>query len=247
VPLETIFFDFGGTLATSDPTLTPPSRAWAHVAAGMGFELSEPRIAEAMRVVDSRFEGRIYAYLGRTGEFWKLYDAAIFDQLELVDRRAELAEALDRFFNDPARVLLYPETRGVLEQLREDGFSLGVISNYHDGLLRVLRYHRLDLLLAPVVFSQAVGAEKPDPRIFAHALAAAGRRPDEALHVGDSYEADYLGATRSGLRAVWLNRHGETSPTDCPEIRDLRGLPALIGPGPARHARDGQPDFSSAR
>lgn len=49
---------------------------------------------------------------------------------------------------------------------------------------------------------------KPAPFIFTAALDAAGYRPDEAVYVGDSLVHDVVGARRSGLHSVWLNRPG---------------------------------------
>ena len=49
---------------------------------------------------------------------------------------------------------------------------------------------------------------KPAPFIFTAALDAAGYRPDEAVYVGDSLVHDVVGARRSGLHSVWLNRRG---------------------------------------
>ena len=81
---------------------------------------------------------------------------------------------------------------------------LGVVSNGSSypsqcGLPDVFRFQ---------VFSQQLGFEKPDPRLFGHALSLAGCAPDELLHVGDSLQEDVLGANRAGVRSAWLNRSG---------------------------------------
>ena len=59
-----------------------------------------------------------------------------------------------------------------------------------------------------VVVSGEVGVGKPDPRIFAAALAALAVAPSATVMVGDSIERDIVGAQAAGLRAVWLNRSG---------------------------------------
>jgi FMN phosphatase YigB (HAD superfamily) len=59
-----------------------------------------------------------------------------------------------------------------------------------------------------VVDSGRLGIDKPDPRIFAHAVAALGCNGGDLVHVGDSWEADVLGAVAAGARAVWFDaRH----------------------------------------
>jgi len=64
------------------------------------------------------------------------------------------------------------------------------------------------------VCSRDVGAAKPDPRIFLAAVAQFGVAPTEVLHAGDDPELDVIGARRAGLRAAWINRHGETWPAE---------------------------------
>lgn len=100
----------------------------------------------------------------------------------------------------------YPEVPAVLGSLRESGACLGIISNFDRRLERVLA----DLDLAPwfgvVTTSVASGASKPEPGIFASALAAAGAVAGDCLHVGDDPEADWEGAARAGLRVFRLRR-----------------------------------------
>jgi hypothetical protein len=59
-----------------------------------------------------------------------------------------------------------------------------------------------------VLDSGEVGVEKPDPRIFARALAEAGLRPSEAVYVGDFYSIDVVGARAAGMDTVLLDGGG---------------------------------------
>ncbi|HCT75879.1 MAG TPA: hypothetical protein DGT23_04670 [Micromonosporaceae bacterium] len=61
-----------------------------------------------------------------------------------------------------------------------------------------------------------------------------GLGADEVLHVGDSLNADVRGAHAAGIRAAWVNRHGQATPQDVPvayEIADLAGLTAMLTRG----------------
>ena len=58
------------------------------------------------------------------------------------------------------------------------------------------------------VTSEHAGSFKPEEAIFRYALERAGVEPNEAVHVGDSLEADVAGALGAGMRAVWLNATG---------------------------------------
>ena len=59
--------------------------------------------------------------------------------------------------------------------------------------------------LSTVVISEAIQVQKPDPRIFAHALTQIGCRASDTWFVGDHPVNDVLGAGAVGLRAIWLS------------------------------------------
>jgi putative hydrolase of the HAD superfamily len=227
-PPRAVFFDFGGTLGMLTPVLNDPWRAWSQVARQFQLDVSDSQIQEANEEADRKFGHLIYAYHGRTAEYWRLRDTWVIDRLGVVARGPEFFDALQAIFTDSSRVQLYPEALEVLQELRPAGFHLGVISNFTDGLLPILKYHELDPMFDSVTYSQEVGAEKPDPRVFFRALERAHCKPEEAMHVGDSWESDYLGAVGVGIDAVWLNRRQNPSPIPCQEIADLRGLLPLL-------------------
>ena len=79
-------------------------------------------------------------------------------------------------------------------------------------------------LVDAVVDSALFGAEKPDPRIFAHALELAGARPAHALHVGDLYAVDVVGARAAGAHATLLDPFGDWADLDCEVATDLPAL-----------------------
>jgi putative hydrolase of the HAD superfamily len=249
--LRAVFFDLGGTLMHLDPLVEEPWKAWARAARDVGLELKEEEIRRANEEADRRFDAEIYRYHGRTEEFWRRRDSWTIAELGVTRRREEFYDALHAIFADPARLEPYPESLEVLRATRPIARHLGVISNFTDGIHAILSYHRFDRYFDSVTYSQAVGAPKPDPRIFEHAIRVAGCEAGEAVHVGDSWESDYLGARQAGLRGVWLNRSGRAAPGPCEEVRDLRGLLPLVataGPSPASGRRGvGTPDGTGAR
>jgi putative hydrolase of the HAD superfamily len=66
--------------------------------------------------------------------------------------------------------------------------------------------------------------------MFELAMEEAGVEPGECLHVGDSYTADYLGAVKTGMQALYLDRNGREE-HDCPTIGDLRGVIDFLDEG----------------
>jgi putative hydrolase of the HAD superfamily len=56
-----------------------------------------------------------------------------------------------------------------------------------------------------LIDSHHVGVEKPDPRIFELALAPFSVRPEEALHLGDTFATDVAGARAAGLQTALID------------------------------------------
>jgi len=116
-------------------------------------------------------------------------------------------DAFEIFLRHRNRVEFYADALPALTRLRAK-YRLFALSN---GNADLERCGIADLFEGHVTAS-AAGAAKPDARIYAHLLRAAGVPPIEVLHVGDDPLADVVGATQAGLQAVWLNRDARTWP-----------------------------------
>jgi HAD superfamily hydrolase (TIGR01509 family) len=123
------------------------------------------------------------------------------------------------------RFAAYPDAAPALRELRALGLGMLVVSNWDYALPDVLAATGLLDLVDDVVASAAVGAAKPDRRIFEEALRRADCAPDRALHVGDSPANDVAGANALGIRAVLLDRRGGGAPGT---VGSLAELPALL-------------------
>jgi putative hydrolase of the HAD superfamily len=143
------------------------------------------------------------------------------DALSAGDLREALIAAL--------RFRAYPDVPGALRALRDAGHRLVVVSNWDVSLHDMLRSTQLAELVDGAISSAEAGAAKPDPRIFAAALALAGGSADGALHAGDSIEFDVAGACAAGWRGVLVARGGPPRrvPSGVPVIASLAELPGL--------------------
>ena len=117
---------------------------------------------------------------------------------------------------------VFPEAPAVLSSLRERGAALAVVSNFDSRLPPLLEALGLAAFFDAVVCSGEAGAAKPDRAIFAHALATLGVEASQALHVGDSREADYDGARAAGVEALLVDRRATASHAGV--VTDLRGI-----------------------
>lgn len=121
---------------------------------------------------------------------------------------------------------LFSDAMMVLGRLRDAGIKVGIVSNvakpYANRLLDIFPVH------AEHAWSFEVGCLKPDPRIFSVICAKIGVSPSEAVMVGDTFSVDYLGATAFGMRAIHLDRAGQSS-ISVPTINTLDELVDLLG------------------
>jgi len=136
-------------------------------------------------------------------------------------------DAVYRHFEDAATWDVFPDVVPALAALRDMGVALGIVSNFDSRVLRILDGLDLARWFASVTLSSQVGATKPDPAIFARALARHGIDPSRALHVGDSPGEDGDGAVSAGLRAVLIDRAGRHA--DRPGLARIGSLSALPG------------------
>ncbi|HEX8068241.1 MAG TPA: HAD-IA family hydrolase [Thermoleophilaceae bacterium] len=220
-----VLLDALGTLVAMEP---PAPRLVAEL--GRRGHRVEPPAAEAALAAEIAYY-REHHLEGR--------DAASLDGLR--DRCAEVlrgALALPGLARADARDALlasirfraHPDAAPCLAELRRRGLRLVVASNWDCSLHRVLEEAGLAPLVDGTVASAEAGAAKPDARLFRAALELAGVGPGDALHVGDSAEADAMGARAAGIAAVLLRRDGAAAPAPAgvPAIASLAELPALL-------------------
>ncbi|MEO8549213.1 MAG: HAD family hydrolase [Kofleriaceae bacterium] len=106
-------------------------------------------------------------------------------------------------------------------RLRAAGVRTAVVSNSEGRLAELLAEIGITDAFETIVDSGRIGIEKPDPRIFAHAIAALGLPPGTTgVHVGDSWAADVAGALAAGWHAIWYGRRAE--PRDDPRVAAAR-------------------------
>jgi putative hydrolase of the HAD superfamily len=109
-----------------------------------------------------------------------------------------------------------------LRQLRADGWRIGIVTNggvpaqsakiENSGLYRLIDGH---------VISAAVGAKKPAPEIYRHAIERLRIDPRQSWFVGDDPRADIWGAKQSGFRTCWVERYSAW-PADLARCYDAR-------------------------
>jgi putative hydrolase of the HAD superfamily len=138
----------------------------------------------------------------------------------------------DAHYAGAAAWRVHREVPDALRRLRARGLRLAVVSNFDARLVPLLGALGIAPLVDRVVHSTRAGAAKPDPAIFADALAALGVPAAAALHAGDRIDADVDGARAAGMRAALVDRGGRAAaPAGADVVRSLDELTAVVGAG----------------
>ena len=116
---------------------------------------------------------------------------------------------------------LIPNALQILDYLRPN-YKLHIITNgFQEVQHKKLKNASLLEYFQQVIDSETVGVKKPNPHIFHYSLEQANVLPEKALMIGDSLEADVLGARAVGLHTLHFNVHNDPSHTHGQIIHDL--------------------------
>lgn len=88
-------------------------------------------------------------------------------------------------------------------------YRLAIVSNVHEAYLVPSHLEKMGLThrFEAVILSVEVGWRKPHPEIYAAALEALGAQANQAVFVGDTHLADYLGPERAGIKSFLIDPH----------------------------------------
>jgi putative hydrolase of the HAD superfamily len=238
---DAITFDFWNTLLHEAPGQIRDRRldAWMGILEDAGFACERERLGAVFESSWQRYVERWHA-----NEQFQAFEAAeaILEELGF-DAPDDVRAALHDAFEAAGRDTPLAPAPGIdecLPRLAEAGLRIGIVCDVGMTPSRFLRGHleRVGLLrwFDHWSFSDEVGAYKPDPAIFRHALDGLGvGDPARVAHVGDLRRTDIAGAQAMGMTAVRFTGVFD-DPTDGPDgdhvIDDHRALPAIVGVAP---------------
>jgi len=112
----------------------------------------------------------------------------------------------------PRQSVLHEEAASLLSSL-QDRCRLGLVTNFPDGPTARRAFGRFgfDTVFGSLVVSGEVGFRKPNPVIFERALSELGSTPGSTVMVGDTFNADVVGARNIGAKAILIDTDGGQS------------------------------------
>jgi putative hydrolase of the HAD superfamily len=225
-----VFFDAGETLVHPHPTFAD---LFARTLRTQGFDVSAETVRERGHVIFDRFRSAARANdlwttsAERSRRFWHDVYREFVAEIGIADSDG-LLDVLYATFTDLANYRVFEDVPPVLEQLRDAGMVLGVVSNFEEWLERLLEQLGVRRYFAVSVVSGIEGVEKPDPRIFQLAMERAGVRPDVSVYVGDNPEFDVDPALGAGMFPVLLDRRARFPDAPGARITSMGQLPGLL-------------------
>lgn len=214
--IDTVIFDLGSTLiyfdGEWDDVLSRGNQELLNSLKAAGIELDGGRFV-------SQFKARLDEYYTqREAEFIEYTTRYIVHSLlsewgypdvpqDALDAALESMYAISE-----AHWKVEEDTIPTLEQLRDRGYRLGLVSNAgdDDNVQRLIDNADIRKYFDAILSSAASGTRKPNPHIFRLALNHLDTPASKAVMVGDMLGADILGAHNAGMRAIWITRRADT-------------------------------------
>ena len=90
-------------------------------------------------------------------------------------------------------------------------YKLHIITNgFEEVQHKKLKNSGIDHYFSTVTTSEEVGVKKPNSKVFLTALNKANSLPNQSFMIGDSLEADILGANNIGMETIFYNYRNES-------------------------------------
>lgn len=164
------------------------------------------------------------AYIPVNLRYWKLYREDKVEKSALrYHRLKETFDSLEYRVSDnlinlisedyirylPNFNYLFDDAIEVLQYL-EKKYHLHIITNGFEEVQNLkLEKSGIHAFFREIITSECVGVKKPNPKVFEFALGKAGAKAHQSVMIGDSYEADVMGAINSGMRAIHFSQENK--------------------------------------
>ncbi len=228
--IKAVFFDWFNTLAHYDP---PREELHSQALREFGIEVPPAKLLPGIMAADKYFfDENALSPVGKRdaaekAEVYIRYQNITLTEAGVKADRELLLKIMGRMQQLFAKTAftLFDDVLSTLKKLQEQKLILGLLTNLTDDINPICRKLGVEPYLDFVVTSGEVGIDKPEPPIFLTALQRAGVKAAEAVHVGDQYKLDVIGARGVGIAPILIDRYDlYPEVSDCPRIHSLTEL-----------------------
>lgn len=169
------------------------------------------------------FEDYYNVYMPNNNHLWELYRQGAIKKEELVIERilmpirsfgisdVNYAKNLsDDFLNRTTyKTQLVSGTMELLEYLKPK-YKMHILSNgFREVQFKKIENSGLKPYFEKIILSEDIKINKPHADYFTYALKSTNSRREETIMIGDSWDADIIGAYNSHIAQIWYNPKGE--------------------------------------
>lgn len=223
--IKAVFFDLYNTLIDFDP---PREEIEAKILKDFGIDLKPEDFLMPIASADEFIyaENARLPFSKRSKEemiaLYARYQGIVLKEAGIEPTKELIGGVLRKWQEFKFEFKLFDDVLPSINQLKEKGIILGLISNVDHDITPVAKKLGFFDLLQIIVTSQEAGVNKPNPEIFKAALEKAGIEAQDAIYVGDQYQIDVVGANGAGMKGILLDRDDNfTEIKDCPKIKSL--------------------------
>ena len=139
----------------------------------------------------------------------RLIDSFIF--FDLIYTTEKIDEIADAYIQElPFDNHLFEGAVEILDYLILK-YKLHIITNgFEEVQHKKLKNSGIDHYFSTVTTSEEVGVKKPNPKVFLTAINKSNSLPTQSVMIGDSLEADILGANNIGMQTIFYNYRNES-------------------------------------
>jgi len=223
---EHIFFDLDRTLwdfeTNSHETLT--ELALKYKLSEKGIDSIDEFITVYFHINERMWDEYRKGLIDKTALRYNRFHEAL-NKYKISDRNLSENMGNDYISLSPLKTNLFPHTIDVLNYLSKK-YSLHIITNGFEEVQHIkIKNCGIGHYFDQIITSERAGFKKPDIRIFQYSLDAVNGKPASSLMIGDSLDADIIGARDAGLQQVYFNPCGDKHDEEIThEIKSLEEL-----------------------
>lgn len=192
---------------------------------------------------DISLEEFLNIYIPRNQHYWKLYQDNQISHQDL--RYYRLKDVFDALKFEVSDEIIHKLSDDYIEYLPEynhlfegaielldylkPNYQLHIITNgFSEVQDKKLHNSNIGHYFETITNSELAGQKKPNPIIFDYALGIAKASKEESIMIGDSFEADILGALDFGIDAIFFNEHKIEINHDVYQVNHLLELKNIL-------------------
>lgn len=237
---KAIFFDFGGTLMCSESDNVAHLHMMKDIIQKYNLSASPENMAakynsylftKEMTLLDSDPEEKSFTPLR---ESTKKAFIGVLSGYNLHPSNEDYHWFKEMYLkNHKIYVKLFPESIGIIKQLRNQGsIHIGIISDIDNDYLDFqFNIFGIKEMFDSITTSEEVQSYKPEPKIFQIALKKACCQAKQSIIVGDSYKKDIIGGKNMGMTTIWINKFsGNNTNSDKANfiVKDLKEISPIL-------------------